>query len=271
MRHCAGYNNLIDPFLDGNSTPIINALISEEKMEAKRTLCKRYITSNPYDIELALSEEGEAAAHRVALAESRRHFLPIKEEKKLLENAFVDIKLGKHKEPVALNGHCFWVPASVRHEVKKDETSGLTRYSFFVYGGVNVQPRINQINGVNGALRGNAVGGGFSNVNAQVAMNQKMRILERAQNAAVKTVQLNDGRIRYYAEERASRTPGPTRGNAHVTEYNTKTGQVREWAESYNHQGNVNRVHNKTIDGQMQRAPHYPPTGAEIRQKGGLK
>ena len=74
-----------------------------------------------------------------------------------------------------------------------------------------------------------------------------------------------DGRIRYYTAERASRTQGPTRGTCHVTEYNTRTGQVRTWAESYDHQGNVNRVHPKTINGQYLRAQHYPPTGAEKR------
>ncbi|MGL6035905.1 MAG: hypothetical protein ACRC0B_01870 [Legionella sp.] len=49
------------------------------------------------------------------------------------------------------------------------------------------------------------------------------------------------------------------------TEHNTRTGQVRTWAESYDHQGNVNRVHPKTINGQYLRAQHYPPTGAEKR------
>lgn len=87
--------------------------------------------------------------------------------------------------------------------------------------------------------------------------------MQNAQLITVKTQTFADGRIRYYDVERPSRTPGPTRGNSYVTEHNTKTGQVRTWAESYDHQGNVNRVHPKSIDGQNLRAQHYPPTGAE--------
>jgi len=33
----------------------------------------------------------------------------------------------------------------------------------------------------------------------------------------------------------------PTRGASFVTEYNPKTGDVRQWIESYNHSGNVIR------------------------------
>ena len=34
------------------------------------------------------------------------------------------------------------MPASVRHDAPKEQ-GGLARYSFFVYGGVNIQPKIN--------------------------------------------------------------------------------------------------------------------------------
>ena len=54
-----------------------------------------------------------------------------------------------------------------------------------------------------------------------------------------------------------------------MTEHNTKTGQVRSWQECRDHQGKVNRVHPKMIDGQDIVARHYPLTGAEInKQKG---
>ena len=164
------------------------------------------------------------------------------------------------------------MPASVRHEVKKDDTTGLTRYSFFVYGGVNLQSRINLTAGGNAALGGNPINGGsITSVNAQAAMNNKLRALQKAQNIAVRTEQLGDGRVRYYAAERQSNTYGPTRGNAHVTEHNPKIGQVRAWAESYDHHGNVNRVHPKMVNGQRTFGQHYPPTGAEIRQTRGFK
>jgi hypothetical protein len=75
----------------------------------------------------------------------------------------VQINLGKHAEPVDSEDQCFWVPSTTRHEVRKDDTTGLTRYSFFVYGGVNLQPRINVVQRGNAALRGNPVGRGSFN------------------------------------------------------------------------------------------------------------
>jgi hypothetical protein len=92
-----------------------------------------------------------------------------------------------------------------------------------------------------------------------------MNALESAQKKAVKTQELSDGRIRYYERERLAKTNGPTRGAAYVTEYNPKTGQVRSWMESYDKQGNVNRVHPKTIDGQDITGQHYPPTQRELK------
>lgn len=104
-----------------------------------------------------------------------------------------------------------------------------------------------------------------SNVNAQAALDQKMRALQKAQKTAVKTKEYSDGRIRYYIEETASRKVGPTRGRSYVTEFNPQTGQVRAWSECYDHQGNVNRVHPKMIDGQQLDAHHYPPTQTEMQ------
>jgi hypothetical protein len=91
-----------------------------------------------------------------------------------------------------------------------------------------------------------------------------MRALQKAQIKAVRTQEFSDGRIRYYTVERPSRTPGPTRGSSHVTEYNSKTGQVRAWSECYDHQGNINRIRPKMIDGQVVHAQHYPPIKAEL-------
>ncbi|KTD65105.1 J domain-containing protein [Legionella shakespearei] len=225
----------------------------------------QFIESNIKDIEHALEESGQVAAQRVAVARSRRYLQDCRTPKAALEAGFVTVKLGTQAQEVDLKGQCFWVPASVRHEVPQAEQASRSRYSFFIYGGVNVQPKINTKQG-NAPLGGSRIGGSaFNNVNAQAAMNHKLRILQSAQLTAVKTEHLADGRIRYYDIERPSRTPGPTRGNAYVTEHNTKTGQVRTWAESYDHQGNVNRVHPKTIDGQNLRAQHYPPTGTEKR------
>ena len=101
-------------------------------------------------------------------------------------------------------------------------------------------------------------------------MHNKLSALQNAQKTAVRSQTFSDGRVRYYAKERLSSKPGPTRGNAHVTEYNPRTGQVRAWAESRDHQGKVNRVHPKMIDGRTMYSRHYPPTGAEIRSSQGL-
>ena len=77
---------------------------------------------------------------------------------------------------------------------------------------------------------------------------------------------LPDGRIRYYGPETPASSPGPTRGAAFVTEWDPKTGTVRQWMESYDHAGKVLRVHPKSVNGQQVIGPHYPPTGKELAQ-----
>lgn len=91
-----------------------------------------------------------------------------------------------------------------------------------------------------------------------------MGALQKAQAGAARTRTLPDGRIRYYSAETPARTPGATRGASLVTEHDPRTGQVRQWMESYDQAGNVNRVHPKMIDGQILDSPHYPPTGGEL-------
>ena len=86
------------------------------------------------------------------------------------------------------------------------------------------------------------------------------------QQRLVKIEKFPDGRIRYYEAERAAKSSGPTRGSAHVTEFNPNTGQVRAWSECYDHIGNVNRVHPKMIDGKQVHAKHYPPTKNELNK-----
>jgi len=95
-------------------------------------------------------------------------------------------------------------------------------------------------------------------------LNRKLRALEKAQKSAVNTRHLPDGRIRYYDKESLARTQGPTRGRSHVTEWDPKTGNVRAWEETYNHAGEVNRVHPKMTNGEILKLPHYPPTKADI-------
>jgi uncharacterized Zn-binding protein involved in type VI secretion len=103
-----------------------------------------------------------------------------------------------------------------------------------------------------------------ANVNAQAALKAKLSGLQKAQQTAATTRTLPDGRIRYHTQEVPARSSGATRGASFVTEHNPKTGQTRQWMESYDHSGNVIRVHPKSINGQPVSAQHYPPTGAEL-------
>ena len=95
-------------------------------------------------------------------------------------------------------------------------------------------------------------------------LNSKLGALENAQANADRVRQLPDGRTRYYGPEKPAKTQGPTRGASYVTEYDPKTGNVRSWMESYDHSGNVNRVHPKMKNGEILDLPHYPPTKADI-------
>ncbi len=110
----------------------------------------------------------------------------------------------------------------------------------------------------------NKIDGIAKSVNAQSALRTKLSGLEKAQQNAAKTRQLPDGRVRYYTKEVPARTDGPTRGASFVTEHNPKNGNVRQWMESYDHSGQVNRVHPKSINGQTVNSQHYPPTAREL-------
>lgn len=103
-----------------------------------------------------------------------------------------------------------------------------------------------------------------TSVNAAAALRAKTSGLQKAQQTAAITKTLPDGRIRYYTQERPARTTGTTRGASFATEYNPKTGSTRQWMESYDHSGNIIRIHPKSINGQSVNAQHYPPTGAEL-------
>lgn len=116
-------------------------------------------------------------------------------------------------------------------------------------------------NNQNGTTSGTSAA---SNANAQAALKAKLSGLQKAQQSAVVTKTLPDGRVRYYTQEVQARTDGPTRGASFVTEYNPSTGSTRQWMESYDHSGKVIRVHPKSIDGRPVNAQHYPPTGAEL-------
>jgi filamentous hemagglutinin len=115
-----------------------------------------------------------------------------------------------------------------------------------------------------GAKETAAISSEAASVNAQAALRAKLSGLQKAQQTAAVTKTLPDGRFRYYTQEVPARTEGATRGASFATEYNPATGSTRQWMESYDHSGNVIRVHPKSINGQPVSAQHYPPTGAEL-------
>ena len=97
-------------------------------------------------------------------------------------------------------------------------------------------------------------------------LKKKLSELQSAQKKAVREETLPDGRIRYYNKERLATTPGLTRGSSRVVEHNPRTGNIRSWEESYNHKGEVIRVHPETINGQDIQSIHYPLTGKEMAE-----
>jgi filamentous hemagglutinin len=108
---------------------------------------------------------------------------------------------------------------------------------------------------------------GAENVNSGTALRAKLSGLQKAQGSAVRVRNLPDGRIRYYTLEVPATKQGFTRGASYVTEWNPNNGQVRSWMESYNHSGQVIRVHPKMLNGQTLESIHYPPIGCELGVK----
>ena len=132
-----------------------------------------------------------------------------------------------------------------------------------VVSGVLIRQALKAAPEMGAAVKG-AVGEGAHSVNAQSALRAKLSGLQKAQQNAAQARKLSDGRVRYYTKEVAASKEGPTRGASFVTEYNPRTGQTRQWMESYNHAGEVVRAHPKTINGQVLDAPHFPPTKSEL-------
>jgi len=102
------------------------------------------------------------------------------------------------------------------------------------------------------------------NPNASIALSSKLSRLERIQSIADKIETMPDGSIRYYDKFRAAQRNGPTIGSRFVTEFNSKTGDVTMWNETYNSSGEVNRIHLKNINGIQIDSPHFPQTLQEI-------
>lgn len=92
-----------------------------------------------------------------------------------------------------------------------------------------------------------------------VALRRKLSALEDAQKTAKKVDVLPDGRIRYSRAERPAKNVGETRGSAYVTEWDPKSGRVRQWDEHHGHGGEVIRVSQKMQDGIKLPEKYFPP------------
>ena len=270
-------NQLIDKFLDGHDNPLLDQLISYDRKQIAKKIKEVYPEHTEESLDQALNNSllnmNEIVERETekALEQHKQYLKTRLSEREKLEKSLVDLGFASNTEEIDIKGTCLWVPASFRHDVDKG-------HSRAVYGGVRILGAARQISPAQTQILArqtaqvgqrsaqNRINYQAQNVNAQDALNRKMRALQTAQQDAVRTQQFPDGRIRYYGNEKPSQQQGATRGAAFVTEYNSKTGQVRTWHECYDQKGNVNRVHPKMLDGQNLRSQHYPLTKNELRK-----
>jgi hypothetical protein len=270
-------SQLIDKFFDGNDKPLLDQLVSYDRKQVAKKIKEVYPEHTEESLDQALNnsllnmDEIVDRETEKALEQHKQQLKTRLTERKKLEKSFVDLGFASNTEEIDIKGTCLWIPASFRHDVDKG-------HSRTVYGGVHILGSARQIGPAQTQILArqtvqigqssaqNRINYQTQSNHAREILHNKMSALQSAQQEAVRTQQLPDGRTRYYQNERPSKTPGPTRGSAFVTEYNSKTGQVRQWNECYDQKGNVNRVHPKTLDGQTLRAQHYPPTKNELRK-----
>ncbi|MCC5792428.1 MAG: J domain-containing protein [Legionellaceae bacterium] len=153
----------INDFMDGNMSKLLSELIVYQTRPIREQIGKNFLHGSSQDIEQAICDNDQKAIERIANEETRHQLMPIRKIKETCESGFAQIHFGKEDKEVDLSGQCFWVPASVRHDVDKDHSIATSRHSFFVYGGVSIQSRININRGGNRALEGNRVGAGAFN------------------------------------------------------------------------------------------------------------
>ncbi len=171
-------HTVIDQFLNGDKTPLAQALVTQHRAEAKRQI-HQALSGHALmsEIEQALTPQSPQRAALICviirrltharfsdyLKEKETHLREQISARHRLEQEFVEMGLGLEEEEISLLGQCLWVPASVHHN-----TSLASNGSRFVYGGVSVQPKIirtqqvimNANQGSISAQRIGAMGGG---------------------------------------------------------------------------------------------------------------
>ncbi|WP_428412143.1 AHH domain-containing protein, partial [Legionella sp.] len=153
---------LVKQFAAGDSRPLAKKLCEKQKKETVESVIRQLQKNIPgpsrQDFYHALVENqatGDKTIARRVFAEQTRATLFGCER---LHRSYQSLAFAEQAVPEEDNeGACYWVPASIKHE-EKVSTDGLSRYSFFVYGGVNLQSRINTVPGGNGPIGGKLIG-----------------------------------------------------------------------------------------------------------------
>lgn len=138
------YGRLIDGFLDGDISSLASKLAFTKKQKAVDSISSQFsVTASP-EISNAIESSGQNRRSAIAEKEARYQIEKQKQAKHRKEQGFLDIQLGIVTPPEKrdLEDECVWVPASVNHRMDF-YSSGTARNSFFVYGGVSVQPKLN--------------------------------------------------------------------------------------------------------------------------------
>ncbi|MBB71513.1 MAG: hypothetical protein CMF50_03865 [Legionellales bacterium] len=143
--------------LDGDIEMISSSFTHAEYKRFIDNMARRYLYIDRTELESAISKTCRESAEYIGKEIARSKLWRKRFRHERLEQAFTDIHFGDQDETIELSRHCFWVPASVRHDVKTD-AAGQSRYSFFVYGGVNLQPNISMSKARSVPLSGTRVG-----------------------------------------------------------------------------------------------------------------
>jgi hypothetical protein len=155
-----------ESFLNGDLTPLADALATAKRKKAINDIGNNYKCSSTNDIILALNGN-RIILDQIASAEANQQLNRVRSSKEPLANGFDKIDFGCEEKVSANDARCHWIPACINHKVKIVESANRREsQTFFVYGGVNINPNINIVRGGNnGPLGGTPVGGGGFNRN----------------------------------------------------------------------------------------------------------
>ncbi|CAM2944515.1 DnaJ domain-containing protein [Legionella worsleiensis] len=147
--------HVIHLFMRGTPQPLRDLLVATERSKVLAVIKPRFAHCSATLVAKALDDYGRDAAAEIGLFEARRQLNEIMLIKERLKSGFEEIHLGEEESSDDdLDEQCYWVPASVRHDVDKRSN----RYSFFVYGGVSLLPQTRVTSGIT-ALSGSMISG----------------------------------------------------------------------------------------------------------------